>query len=654
MLESAALHKNDNTLTSSRIQRSQQFKFLTASTSKSTGLFLKDDDEDDVEDIDISNRDWREFRAQLVMKDSSSSAESSASESIVENKTESSLAENSRAIIYDDDLDGIGSLFTEEQTPMNTDNFTPLQPSQWAYDAGHVIEQGAVILGGVEQAFGFGLRQQYFHKVVCLVLAHDENFTKGIILNRPTDLLLVDENDEKWRIWFGGDVQNLNHPMPEVVCVHTMKGRDPLVDEVSTTVMKDIQWCSFKDAKMLVKEKKAQPSDFWCFAGYAGWGPGQLMGELNRKSWYMGATDSQTLLKELAKQSAYTDPRDAGLDVWELLMKMIGRGDTAEECSGDFEDLMLKEWARANLLSLEAGGNAGIRLQPAEVASTNMDLVQGETLDDLMKLTVGAVKASTVGVGTLLRASSADRSPFLLEDQEFHKSIILLVAEDGNTSVGLILNHPSSKGVEMELVDRKTKDKRDVEIPVRFGGQYAIRGKGNTMWLHNCENLREAGVGSSVGRKDGIWQCTQAEATSAISVGLAKPVDFLIVSGLSVWIKGERGVYDGVRGEVKKGKFEVIDDDKIEDVWNALKKQEILNKLNFVKNLNSGEEAWKAGGDECDKEEEIPVTGGIGEGFDEEDDKVVFKSDVKVAKLSDNALRSWVATFLLGAPSLGA
>jgi len=654
------MHKNDNTLTSSRIQRSQQFKFLTASTSTSTstGFFLKDDDEDDVEDIDISNRDWRDFRAQLVMKDSSPSAESSASESIVEKKTESSsssaLTEDSSTIIYEDDLDGIGSLFTDEQTPMNTDNFTPLQPSQWAYDAGHVIEQGAVILGGVEQEYGFGLRQQYFHKVVCLILDHDENFTKGIILNRPTDLLLVDENDEKWRIWFGGDVQNLNHPMPEIVCVHTMKGRDPLVDEVSTTVMKDIQWCSFKDAKMLVKEKKAQPSDFWSFAGYAGWGPGQLMGELNRKSWYMCATDSQTLLKELANQSAYTDPRDAGLDVWELLMKMIGRGDTADECSGDFEDLMLKEWARAHLLSLEAGGNAGIRLQPAEVASTNMDLVQGETIDDFVKQTVAAVKASNVGVGTLLRASSADRSPFLLEDQEFHKSIILLVAEDENTSVGLILNHSSSKGIEMELVDRQTKEKREVEIPVRFGGQYAIRGQGNTMWLHNCETLREAEVGTSVGRKDGIWQCSQAEATAAISAGLAKPGDFLIASGLSVWIKGERGVYDGMRGEVKKGKFEVIDDDKIEDVWDALKKQETLNKLNFVKNLNCGEEAWKAGGDEGDKQEEIPVTGGIGEGFDEEDDKMVFKSDVKVAKLSDNALRSWVATFLLGAPSLGA
>jgi len=641
------------------------------SSRRSIKIFLKDDDEDDVEDsdIDISNRDWRAFRAQLVMQGSDSSAsdsiESSSTtpdSSIVGRTTESSsstpdLAEDTSNMnmIYEDDLDGIGSLFTDEQTPMNTDNFTPLQPSQWAYDAGHVIEKGAVILGGVEQQFGFGLRQQYFHKVVCLVLDHDETFTKGIILNRPTDLLLVDEDDEKWRIWFGGDVQNLNHPMPEIVCMHTMKGRDPLVDEVSTTVMKDIQYCSFKQAKMLVKEKKAQTSDFWCFAGYAGWGPNQLMGELDRKSWYMCATDSQTLLKELAKKSAYTDPRDAGLDTWEMLMKMIGRGDTADECSGDFEDLMLKEWARENLLSMEAGGNAGIRLQPEEVASTKMDLVQGDTIDDLMKQTVGSVNASGVGVGTLLRASSAERSPFLLEDQEFHKSIILLIAEDENTSVGLIMNQPSTKGLEVELVDRNTNEKRDVYLPVRFGGQYAMRGQANIVWLYNSETLREAEIGKNVGSKDGIWQCSQDEAISAISAGLAKPTDFLIVSGLSVWIKGERGVKDGLRGEVKKGKFEVIDNNEVGYVWNALKKQERLTQLNFVKNLNAGKEAWNAGGDEKHKEEdEIPVTGGIGEGFDEEDDKMVFKSDVKVAKLSDDALRSWVATFLLGAPSLGA
>lgn len=100
----------------------------------------------------------------------------------------------------------------------------------------------------------------------------------------------------------------------------------------------------------------ASPSDFWVFCGYAGWGPGQLMGELDRKSWYMVATDSQTLLQELAKQADGADPRDAGLDTWDLLMRMIGRGETADEYTGDFDDLIIKEWAREHLLSSEAGG----------------------------------------------------------------------------------------------------------------------------------------------------------------------------------------------------------------------------------------------------------------------------------------------------------
>ena len=639
----------------------------------------KTNDEDadaDDDTIDISNRDWRAFRAQLVMSDSPKD-EPSQSQNDNGNGNTSSMSSSSSSIIYDNDLDGIGSLFTEEETPMNTENFTPLEPSQWAYDAGHVIEKGAVILGGVEQDYGFGLRQQYFHKAVILVLDHDINFTKGIILNRPTDLLLVheheDESNNKWRIWFGGDVQNLNHAVPEIVCMHTLKGIDS-VDEVSTTVMKDIQWCSFENATMLVKEGKAKPLDFWCFAGYAGWGPGQLMGELDRKSWYMCATDSQTLLKELAKQSAYTDPRDAGLDTWELLMGMIGRGETADEYSGDFEDLMLKEWARENLLSVEAGGNAGIRLQPAQVASTNMDLVQGESVgvdetdtdtesatgDELMKQAAGVHRG--VGVGSLLRASSSQRSPYLLNDQEFHKAIVLLIADDENMSVGLILNQPSSKGVEIKMVDRKSGTKRDVMMPVRFGGQFAIRGEGALLWFHYSAALREAKVGSPVGADDGIWKCSQDDAISAISAALAKPNDFIIVNGLSVWTKGERGAYQGMQGEVNSGKFEVMEPEKIGQVWNMLVKQDTLTKVNLIQNLNNGDRAWKAagggggggGGDNTSEDDAYPVTAGIGEGFDEEDDALVFKSDVRVAKLSDDALRTWVATFLLGAPSLGA
>ncbi len=247
-----------------------------------------DDDDEDEEDIDLSDRDWRAFRAQLVMDSSSSSTvDKKDASSTATTTSSSSSTNNAEEIILEDnehdDLDGIGSIFNNENTdssttttPMSTQNFTPLRPSQWAYDSGHVIEQGAVILGGVEQDYGFGLRQQYFHKAAILVLEHGETFTKGIILNRPSDLILVDEKSNenhvemRWRVWFGGDVQGLDALIPEVVCLHSMPSGNDKIDDVSKTVMKDIKWTTFEDAKMLVRDGHAKTIDFWVFAGYAG------------------------------------------------------------------------------------------------------------------------------------------------------------------------------------------------------------------------------------------------------------------------------------------------------------------------------------------------------------------------------------------------
>ena len=207
-----------------------------------------DDDDDDYNDseIDLSNEDWRAFRAKLVMQPTQSISSSELSS----NEESASVLSDENII---EDLDGIGAAqFQPEDTSDTMKNkknefeFSPLDPSQWAYESGDVIEQGAVILGGVEQDFGFGLRQQYFHKTVMLVLGHNENeFTKGIILNRPTDMILVDEdefNDDKtrkWRVWYGGDVQGWDSLMPDIVCLHSLEGKE--VDLVSTQVIKGIQ-----------------------------------------------------------------------------------------------------------------------------------------------------------------------------------------------------------------------------------------------------------------------------------------------------------------------------------------------------------------------------------------------------------------------------
>jgi hypothetical protein len=254
-------------------------------------------DDDGGEELILQDDDWRAFRAKLVMREqkdtakpgssssslspSSSSSSASATLSTSAGTAKKSTIVNNIGDAFDElgDLDGIGSVFEDSfvsskptetsstsssptstgrsssSSSMDASTMTPLDPSQWAYHSGDVIEQGAVILGGVEQDFGFGLRQQYFHKTAILVLDHSSIFTKGIILNRPTDLTLEDDINPglRWRVWFGGDVQGLKDNHPEIVCLHSLKNEK--ATSASITVMKDIRWTTFSNAKVCSKDK---------------------------------------------------------------------------------------------------------------------------------------------------------------------------------------------------------------------------------------------------------------------------------------------------------------------------------------------------------------------------------------------------------------
>jgi putative AlgH/UPF0301 family transcriptional regulator len=683
-----------------------------------------DDDEDDVESIDLSNQDWRTFRAKLVMGSTttistinSSNSSTTGSASIQPNSTPSFIAatpstttttnesaatnssrSNSSPAV--EDLDGIGAIFASEMVAMKSDEandekssngnnneynsksgwtLSPLDPSQWAYESGTVIEQGAVILGGVEQDYGFGLRQQYFHKAAILVLDHDENtFTKGIILNRPTDLMLDDTLNPgvQWQVWYGGDVQGLASSNPEIVCLHTLKDNE--VARVSIPVMNDIQWTTFDVAKQLVRNNLAKSTDFWVFCGYAGWGPKQLMGELERKSWYMVATDAQTLLKELARLSSNVDPRDAGLETWSLLMHMIGRAETAEEHTGDFDDCMLKEWALKHLLSVEAGGGAEtngslagglVSTKQRRKAGTDMkSSIRSNPLDRILQrvATTASEASLTITAGTVVRASSMERSPFLLDCQELHKSIVLILSDDENLTVGVILNRPGAKGLDVRIQDKiNVSSKLQLKVPLRYGGQFAIKGTESLLWLHCNPKLKSAKIGTPIGENtDGIWKCSANDMISVVGKGLVKPDVFVVVAGVSVWMKGyslSDKASHGMQGEIRNGNYEFVPEHKVSLMFDKLIQQEVLTEENLNKNLIIADQAWAVAESSASnaetlsknkRQDEIPI-GGLGEGYDEEDDTLVYKTDVKVAKLCDDALRSWVATFLLGAPSLG-
>lgn len=376
----------------------------------------------------------------------------------------------------------------------------------------------------------------------------------------------------------------------------------------------------------------------------AGWGPSQLSGELDRKSWYMCATDSQTLLQELARQSKGVDPRDAGLETWELLMGMIGRGEAANECSGSFDDLMLKEWSQANL---DDEGGIGLTKSPALGGAE----VSTGAVDKLMQEAAQSALSEDITTGTILRASPADRSPFLLSQQELHHSLILVILEDDNMSLACNLSRPATKGCQVT-----DKSKKVSSIPYRYGGNYAIKDQPPTLWLHCKKKLHESGLGTvldgvSASSKD-IYKCTEDEATSAISYGVAKAEDFLITSGLMVFPK----LGGSLASQVKRGMFEVVEPSKIQEVFRILQKQTVLTEDNLANSIVIADEAWlkaaRTKAPSSDEADDTTLTVGIGEGFDEDDETIVFNSDKKVSDLAEEALKKWVATFLLGAPTL--
>jgi putative transcriptional regulator len=115
-----------------------------------------------------------------------------------------------------------------------------------------------------------------FRQTVILMADHDDNGALGFVLNQPSEMIvdigaslaslpLVDE-----RVFSGGPVQ------PEAITVIAefddfVPGPHIIFDSVGFPSLE-------QDGTMHVKRARI-------FAGYSGWGPGQLESELEEKSW---------------------------------------------------------------------------------------------------------------------------------------------------------------------------------------------------------------------------------------------------------------------------------------------------------------------------------------------------------------------------------
>jgi putative transcriptional regulator len=132
-----------------------------------------------------------------------------------------------------------------------------------------------------------------FHQAVILMVRHDQDGAFGIIVNRPIGeeplARLLERLGEKettatgeMRVFFGGPVQ------PELGFV--LHSSDYRRDE---TINIDARVAMTSTREILRDIGSSQgPKQVLIAFGYAGWGPGQLEGELQRRSWSVAPTPS--------------------------------------------------------------------------------------------------------------------------------------------------------------------------------------------------------------------------------------------------------------------------------------------------------------------------------------------------------------------------
>jgi putative transcriptional regulator len=125
------------------------------------------------------------------------------------------------------------------------------------------------------------LGQSWFARTVVLICQHDDDGAFGLVLNRKApskmgDVLVADmpEALKEAQLFLGGPVQ------PSALSyLHTEKF---LPDG---NVIPNLNLGHALDELVLISDSFSPTSKLRVFAGYSGWGPKQLEGELARKAW---------------------------------------------------------------------------------------------------------------------------------------------------------------------------------------------------------------------------------------------------------------------------------------------------------------------------------------------------------------------------------
>jgi len=447
----------------------------------------------------------------------------------------------------------------------------------------------------------------------------------------------------------------------------------------ATRLVGNLYYMKLEDAQTLCRN---DPNDFYTFAGFCSWRPGQLEREMGeeRNEWKVLSVDEQTIWNELKLQSSKSTIQigsndsllEAGTDMWRNYLNKVDISEskaTERLPSGQlhFYDEMLKVWAEDNL---------NVNLKETTTRSTKE---------------VTADSSEKIKPGTLVRATSPPSNDMLLFEAELIRSLILVLEDTPESTVGIVLNHVMPAAIDVK--------EGEEPIPLRFGGPidvpswryrsyHAFEGNqdeqvdesedeiyegflnyqqsesiddiifddvyndeevydddSSFIWIHRDAALganRNGNGGSKLGMAD-IWLINEDDALNAIQSGALSLKDVVLFAGVCIWEKGQGlgKVGGGLREQIDvMQSLEVVDqqsesnDDVVEAVWNILsQKQRILAKETLDSNVDATIAAWEASCSNKSNNQQAP-----------DNDRL------SRIQLADAALKAWIGRSLLDDP----
>lgn len=141
-----------------------------------------------------------------------------------------------------------------------------------------------------------GMADPRFQRTVVLLLAHTDQGSLGLIINRPTEVPLsrvlpdLEAPDAaRHALFFGG-------PVGMDMLIFLMRSGAP--PERARQVMTDVYYSADRDTLEQLLMKHKAPSELRMYIGHSGWGAGQLAAELARGDWLLVRADSGTVFEK--------------------------------------------------------------------------------------------------------------------------------------------------------------------------------------------------------------------------------------------------------------------------------------------------------------------------------------------------------------------